>query len=73
MFGPKITTVFASRWRALWFAGSVLLFVYVTIPEAEPVSENGQQVAERGVDGLTDKERQQAAKALAAFENAANK
>ncbi len=34
MFGPPIKTVFASRWRALWFAASVMLTAYCSIPEA---------------------------------------
>ena len=35
MFGPKLSTIFASRWRALWFAGSTLLLAYCSIPSAE--------------------------------------
>ena len=35
MFGPSIKTVFASRWRALWFAASVMLTAYCSIPDAE--------------------------------------
>jgi hypothetical protein len=34
MFGPSITTVFASRWRALWFVASVMLTAYCSIPDA---------------------------------------
>jgi hypothetical protein len=34
MFGPRLNTVFASRWRALWFSGSILLLAYCSIPEA---------------------------------------
>ena len=55
MFGPRITTVFASRWRAIWFAGSILLFAYMSVPEADAPADNGQAAAERGADGLTDK------------------
>lgn len=35
MFGPRLTTVFASRWRALWFGASVLLLAYCSVPSAE--------------------------------------
>lgn len=73
MFGPRITTVFASRWRALWFAGSILLFAYMTVPDADAPADNGQVTAERGADGLTDKEREQAMKAIAAFDSASRK
>jgi hypothetical protein len=34
MFGPRLNTVFASRWRALWFSASVLLLAYCSIPDA---------------------------------------
>jgi hypothetical protein len=36
MFGPRITTVFASRWRAIWFCGSMLMLAYCTVPAAKP-------------------------------------
>ena len=32
MFGPRLTTVFRSRWRAVWFVASVLLGVYFMVP-----------------------------------------
>lgn len=35
MFGPKITSVFASRWKALWWAGSIMLLAYCTVPAAD--------------------------------------
>ncbi len=28
MFGPRLNTVFASRWRAVWFAVTILLNDY---------------------------------------------
>jgi hypothetical protein len=34
MFGPRINTVFRSRWRALWFALSVLAGAYFMVPHA---------------------------------------
>ncbi len=33
MFGPRITTVFRSRWRAVWFVLSVLAGVYWSLPQ----------------------------------------
>ena len=33
---PRLKTVFASRWRALWFAGVVLLTAYCSVPDPEP-------------------------------------
>jgi len=35
MFGPSFKTIFASRWKALWFAASVMLTAYCSIPDAE--------------------------------------
>jgi hypothetical protein len=41
MFGPSLKTVFASRWRALWFAASVMLTAYCSIPDAaEPATDD---------------------------------
>lgn len=39
MFGPSIFTVFRSRWRALWWAASILLLAYCTVPAAEEAAE----------------------------------
>lgn len=37
MFGPKITTVFKSRWNAMFWASGVLLTAYCSVPaENEP-------------------------------------
>jgi hypothetical protein len=33
--GPKLNTVFASRWKALLWAGGILLTAYCTVPSAE--------------------------------------
>ena len=35
LFGPKLNTVFASRWKALTWAGFVLLTAYCSVPEPE--------------------------------------
>jgi GTP-dependent phosphoenolpyruvate carboxykinase len=34
-FGPRLNTVFASRWKALLWAGGILLTAYCTVPSAE--------------------------------------
>lgn len=46
--GPKLNTVFASRWKALWWAGGILLTAYCTVPD------KGQSNASAlGLGGLT--------------------
>jgi hypothetical protein len=35
LFGPKLNTVFASRWKALLFAASVLFSAYCFVPTEE--------------------------------------
>lgn len=35
MFGPKISTVFTSRWKALWWAAGVMLTAYCTVPSPD--------------------------------------
>lgn len=73
MFGPRITTVFASRWRALWFSASVLLTAYCSIPHADDAKagdtpSNSQEAAsKKGSDGLTDAERAKAQAAIDAL------
>ncbi|MDP9055846.1 MAG: hypothetical protein M3N34_00735 [Pseudomonadota bacterium] len=34
-FGPKITTVFASRWKALAWSASVLMTAYCSVPSKD--------------------------------------
>ncbi|MCT2401348.1 hypothetical protein [Novosphingobium mangrovi (ex Huang et al. 2023)] len=43
MFGPKITTVFKSRWNALFWAGGVLLTAYCSVPSPDQTAQ--QQAA----------------------------
>lgn len=43
MFGPKITTVFASRWKALMWSVGVLMTAYCTIPAADEARELSEQ------------------------------
>jgi hypothetical protein len=35
MFGPRLNTVFASRWKALLWAGGILMMAYCSIPAPE--------------------------------------
>ncbi len=56
--GPKLTHVFASRWKALFWAVSILLSAYFFIPkqgEHEDDSDNAQamSMASRLVPGDT--------------------
>lgn len=34
-FGPRLTTVFASRWKALFWAAGVMVTAYFTASEAK--------------------------------------
>ena len=35
MFGPKITTLFQSRWKALFWSLGILATAYCTVPAAD--------------------------------------
>lgn len=55
MFGPRITTVFASRWKALWWSAAVLLTAYCSVPSAEeskPADPADAKAAQQAVDAL---------------------
>lgn len=45
MLTPRLTTVFASRWRALWFAGGILALVWFYLPREDTDAGNAQPVA----------------------------
>lgn len=52
MFGPKITTVFRSRWNALFWAAGVLLTAYCTVPSQDQPEDDGTvQVAKSLLGG----------------------
>ncbi|MBK6802715.1 hypothetical protein [Novosphingobium sp.] len=38
-FGPRLTTVFASRWKALLWSAGILLTAYCTVPSAEQTAQ----------------------------------
>jgi hypothetical protein len=54
MFGPRITTVFRSKWRALWWAVSILAGAYWAVPRpsdtANPDAHNDAEAWARPVD-----------------------
>ena len=60
MFGPSLKTVFASRWKALWFAASVMLTAYCSIPDT----------ADAPADDAAS--QQQVDETIKALENSAN-
>lgn len=71
MFGPKLTTVFASRWRALWFAAATLSTAYCATPHEQDGNEvasvaEAQQVID--ASGLSEAERKQAEATLKQIE-----
>jgi hypothetical protein len=39
MFGPKITTVFRSRWNALFWSAGILLTAYCSVPAPEDTDQ----------------------------------
>ena len=43
-FGPKLNTVFASRWKALIWAGGILLTAYCSVPSPEESAEADESV-----------------------------
>ena len=78
MFGPRLNTVFASRWRALWFSGAVLLTAYCSVPDApvDPAAAASVQVADAAAaqgaidaSGLSPEERRKAEETLKALES----
>lgn len=50
MFGPRLNTVFASRWNALLWAAGILLTAYCSVPKADqdaPKAKPAAQPAEK--------------------------
>lgn len=45
-FGPRITQVFASRWKAAMWALGVLMLAYCTVPAADQTVRQEQARAE---------------------------
>ncbi len=40
MFGPGIITVFASRWKALWWSAGIFATAYCSTPSAEETAQD---------------------------------
>lgn len=49
MMGPKITTVFRSRWNALFWSAGVLLTAYCSIPSSDDDSSQDENKAAQQV------------------------
>lgn len=64
MFGPRLTTVFASRWKALWWAACVLLTAWCTVPsppaDQAEADRQADAAASAAIRQALDAERQQA-------------
>jgi hypothetical protein len=52
MFGPRVTTVFRSKWRALWWAVSVLVGVWFSVPHGQDRPDPGAQKDAEALAGL---------------------
>jgi hypothetical protein len=44
MFGPRLTTIFASRWKALWWAAGILFLAWQLTP-APDADDDGASAA----------------------------
>ncbi|WP_374528462.1 hypothetical protein [Novosphingobium sp.] len=44
-FGPKLNTVFQSRWKAVLWALGIMLTAYCTVPAADQVRQDSDQKA----------------------------
>jgi hypothetical protein len=49
--GPKLNTVFASRWKAVLWSMGVLMTAYCTMPAAEQVQQHETTKAKAHVNG----------------------
>jgi hypothetical protein len=47
MFGPKISTVFKSRWQAVGWALSMLLLAYCSVPALDRAQDDGAKATEQ--------------------------
>ncbi|HWU01874.1 MAG TPA: hypothetical protein VN222_03965 [Novosphingobium sp.] len=51
--GPRLSTVFASRWKALLWAGGILLSAYLTASEGAGHHEDAQPASAAQTDSGT--------------------
>jgi len=45
MFGPGLGSVFASRWKALWWAAGILLTAYCSVPSKDETQQDQAEQA----------------------------
>lgn len=45
MFGPRLTKIFASRWHALWWAGTILLLAWQLVPAPDDDDQSSPSAA----------------------------
>ena len=38
-FGPRMNTIFRSRWKALWWSAGVLLTAYCSVPSPDQTAQ----------------------------------
>ena len=57
MFGPRITTVFRSRWRAVWFVLSVLAGVWWSVPRQGAQDDADEQKAAAAVAAVIGQQK----------------
>jgi hypothetical protein len=46
--GPKLNTLFRSRWNALWWAAGILLTAYCSVPSLEETNAEDKPAATGG-------------------------
>jgi hypothetical protein len=57
MFGPRITTVFRSRWRAVWFVLSVLAGVWWSVPSPDAQNDEDERKAAEAVAAVIQQQQ----------------
>jgi hypothetical protein len=57
MFGPRITTVFRSRWRAVWFALSILAGVWWSVPRQRAEDSADERKAAEAIAAMMQKQQ----------------
>ena len=45
MLRPRLNTVFASRWKALWWAASILALAYCSVPSPDETQQTAADQA----------------------------
>lgn len=60
MFGPGLGSVFASRWKALWWAAGILLTAYCTVPSQNETKQDqaDQAASDQAMKQVADELKQ---------------